>query len=94
MFTVEENRLVLNRATPEAAGTYQVVVRNPQGEDRQELRINVEPRRGRGRGQQGGAPQVRFPQSQYQVGYGEVVNIAPIINVRRSRMSFSEVSSL
>lgn len=85
MFTVETNRLVLNRATPDAAGTYQVVVSNPHGEDRQELRINVEPRRGRGRGQgqqQAGAPQVRFQQSQYEVGYGEVIDITPNIYVR------------
>lgn len=83
MFSVETNRLVLNRATPDAAGTYQVVVSNPQGEDRQELRINVEPRRGRGRGQQAGAPQVRFQQSQYDVGYGEVIDIVPNIYVRQ-----------
>jgi len=82
LFTVEPNRLDLNRATPEAAGTYQVVVSNSQGEDRQELRINVEPRRGRGRGQQAGAPQVRLPQNQYEIGYGEVVDIIPNIYVR------------
>ncbi|UJR25590.1 hypothetical protein I4U23_006934 [Adineta vaga] len=74
LFTVEPNRLVLQRATPDAAGTYRVVVRNSHGEDKQELRINVEPRRGRNRG-----PQVRFPQSQYEIGYGEVVDIAPNI---------------
>lgn len=75
---------MLNRATPDAAGTYQVVVSNPHGEDRQELRINVEPRRGRGRGgqQQAGAPQVRFQQGQYEVGLGEVVDIVPNIYVR------------
>jgi hypothetical protein len=83
LFTVEPNRLVLNRATPEAAGIYQVVVRNPQGEDRQDLRINVEPRRSRGRGQAAGAPQIRFQQSQYEVGYGEVIDIVPNIYVRK-----------
>ena len=55
LFTVETNRLVLNRATMEAAGTYQVIVRNPLGEDRQDLQIIVEPRRGRGRGGQYGS---------------------------------------
>ena len=81
LFTVEPNRLVLNRATPDAAGTYQVVVRNPNGEDRQELNIEVEPRRGRGRGQQAGAPQVRLQQEQYDVGYGEVADVVPNISV-------------
>jgi hypothetical protein len=85
LFTVEPNRLILNRATPEAAGTYQVVVSNSQGVDRQELRINVEPRRGRGRGQQAGAPQVRFSQSQYQIGQGEVIDIVPNIYVRTKK---------
>ena len=84
MFTVEKDRLVLNRATPDAAGVYQVIVRNPHGEDRQELRINVEPRRGRGRGQQSGAPQVRFPQDQYEVGSGEVIDIVPNVYVMHS----------
>jgi hypothetical protein len=84
LFTVEQNRLVLHRATPEAAGTYQVIVRNTHGEDRQELRINVEPRRarGRGRGQQAGSPQIRFQQDQYEVGYGETIDIVPNIAVR------------
>ncbi|CAF4183766.1 unnamed protein product [Rotaria sp. Silwood2] len=71
LFTVEPNRLVLNRATPDAAGTYQVVVRNPHGEDRQELRITVEPRRGRGREQQAGAPRIQFSQDQYDISAGE-----------------------
>ena len=47
LFSVEPNRLVLHRATPAAAGTYQVIVRNSHGQDQQELTINVEPRRGR-----------------------------------------------
>ena len=82
LFTVEQNRLVLNRATPEAAGTYQVVVRNSNGEDRQELRINVEPRRVRQRPQPAaGAPAVRFERQQYEVGPGEVVDITPNISV-------------
>lgn len=79
---MEQNRLVLNRATPEAAGTYQVIVRNPNGEDRQELRINVEPRRSRPRLQPAaGAPAVRFERQQYEVGTGEVVDITPNISV-------------
>ena len=82
LFTVEPNRLILNRATPDAAGVYQVVVSNSQGIDKQDLRINVEPRRGRGRGQQAGAPQIRFQQSQYQIREGEVLDIAPNIYVR------------
>jgi hypothetical protein len=81
LFTVETNRLVLNRATPEAAGTYQVIVRNPSGEDRQELTINVEPRRSRNRQQQAGAPQIRFDRDQYELAYGEVVDIIPTISV-------------
>jgi hypothetical protein len=81
LFTVEPNRLLLNGATPEAAGTYQVVVRNPHGEDRQELRINVGPPRNRGRSQSAGSPQIRFQQDQYEVGYGEVVDIVPNISV-------------
>ncbi len=85
LFTVEPNRLVLHRAVPDAAGTYQVVVRNSQGEDRQELTINVEPRRGRGRGQQAGAPQISFQQSQYDVGYGEVIDIVPNIYVIKEK---------
>jgi len=75
LFTVEPNRLVLNRATPDAAGTYQVVVRNSRGEDKQELNINVEPRRSRQRGQ----PQITFQQDNYQVGQGEVVDVVPNI---------------
>jgi len=82
IFVVERDRLILNRATMEAAGTYQVIVRNPQGEDRQELRITVEPRRSRGRGG-GSAPQIRFPQDQYQIGHGDVVDIVPSISVKR-----------
>lgn len=82
MFTVEPNRLILNRATLEASGIYQVVVSNAHGTDQQELRINVEPRRTRGRGQQTSAPQIRFQQSQYEIGYGEVVDIRPNIYVR------------
>jgi len=75
LFTVEPNRLVLNRATPDAAGTYQVVVSNRHGEDKQELNINVEPRRSRQRGQ----PQIRLQQTQYQIGQGETVDIVPNI---------------
>ena len=86
MFTVGNDSLILHRATPEAAGTYQVVVSNPNGEDRQELRIDVEPRRSRGRGQgqgqQAGAPQIRFERDQYELGYGELVDILPTISVR------------
>lgn len=82
MFTVEPNRLILHRATSEAAGTYQVIVRNANGEDRQELKINVEPRRNRGRGQQAVAPTVRLESDRYTVGYGEVVDITPNIVVR------------
>ncbi|CAF1237105.1 unnamed protein product [Adineta ricciae] len=74
LFTVESNRLVLNRATPDAAGDYQVVVRNSHGEDKQEIRINVEPRRRRGQ------PQVRFQQSQYSIGPGETIDIVPNIS--------------
>ena len=76
MFTVESNRLVLNRVSPDAAGDYQVVVRNSHGEDKQEIRINVEPRRRRGQ------PQVRFQQSQYSIGPGESIDIVPNISVR------------
>lgn len=72
----------MNRATLDAAGTYQVVVRNPHGEDRQELRINVEPRRGRGREQQAGAPRIRFQQDQYEISSGETVDIVPNLSVR------------
>jgi heparan sulfate proteoglycan 2 (perlecan) len=75
LFTVEPNRLILNSATPDAAGTYQVVVSNSHGSDRQELTINVEPRRLRQRGQ----PSIRFQQDQYQVGQGETVDIVPSI---------------
>jgi len=82
LFAVELNRLVLSRATLEASGTYQVVVSNAHGVDRQELRINVEPRRSRGRGHQAhNAPQIRFQQSQYEVGYGEVIDVQPNIYV-------------
>jgi hypothetical protein len=81
LFTVETNRLILHRATPDAAGTYQVIVRNRNGEDRQELRINVEPRRSRTRGQQTGAPQIRFQKDQYDIGYGEIVDVIPTISV-------------
>ncbi|CAF3609191.1 unnamed protein product [Adineta steineri] len=71
LFTVSQDRLVLDRAVPEAAGKYRVIVRNSHGEDRQDLQINVTPRRSRG------APQVRFAQNQYDVGYGETVDIQP-----------------
>lgn len=76
---------------PEAAGTYQVIVRNQQGEDRQDLRIIVEPRRGRGRGGQpaAGAPQIQFQQQQYEIGYGEVIDIVPNIYVRLTKRIFS-----
>lgn len=76
-FTVEQNRLVLNRATPEAAGQYQVVVSNSHGDDKKVLNINVEPRRTRQRG----PPAIRFQQEQYQVGQGETAEIIPSISV-------------
>ena len=81
-FSVEPNRLVLQRASPNITGVYQVVVSNQYGADRQELRINVE-RRNRTRDQQAQAqtPHIRFTQSQYQVGYGEVIDISPTISV-------------
>ncbi|CAF1504705.1 unnamed protein product [Adineta ricciae] len=41
-FTVEPNRLVLQHATPNDAGVYQITVRNSYGEAHEELRINVE----------------------------------------------------
>ncbi|CAF1607632.1 unnamed protein product [Rotaria magnacalcarata] len=80
LFAVEPNRLVLNRATTDAAGVYQVVVRNAHGEDRQELRINVEPRRGRGRDPQSGAPRIRFAQDQYKISAGGKVDVTPTIS--------------
>ncbi|CAF4524399.1 unnamed protein product [Rotaria socialis] len=80
LFAVEPNRLVLNRATTDAAGVYQVVVRNTHGEDRQELRINVEPRRGRGRDPQSGAPRIRFAQDQYEISAGGKVDVTPTIS--------------
>ena len=83
MFTVEPNRLVLNRATPDAAGEYQVIVRNIHGEERQDLRINVEPRRGRGRGGASGAPQISFQREQYDIGNGETVAVVPNISVKK-----------
>ena len=86
LFTVEKNRLTLNRATPDAAGTYQVIVRNSNGEDRQELRINVEPRRTRGRGPQANSvPQIHLQKHHYDIGYGEVVDIKPHISVTNLR---------
>ena len=88
LFTVEPNRLVLHRASLEAAGDYQVIVRNTHGEDRQELRINVAPRR---RGQRG--PQVRFAQNQYDVGYGEVVDIVPNVTVEQNSTIARNTSS-
>jgi hypothetical protein len=93
LFTVETDRLVLNRATMEAAGTYRVVVRNPQGEDRQELQIIVEPRRGRGRGgqQTAGAPQISFQQSQYSIGSGEIIDIIPNISVKKQNLFFVDL---
>jgi hypothetical protein len=78
LFTVEPNRLILNSATPDAAGTYQVVVSNSHGSDRQELTINVEPRRLRQRGQ----PSIRLQQDQYQIGQGETIDVVPSIAVR------------
>ncbi|UJR29768.1 hypothetical protein I4U23_017316 [Adineta vaga] len=44
-FTVESNRIILKRAAPKVAGAYQVIVRNSHGENRQNLRINIKPRR-------------------------------------------------
>ena len=88
-FTVEPNRLVLHRATPDAAGTYQVLVRNPYGEDRQELTINIAPRRNYGYAQPVGAPQISFQNTEYDIGYGEVVDITPNISVKdQLRCSF------
>lgn len=86
-FTVEQNRLVLNRATPEAAGQYQVVVSNTHGDDRKELNINVEPRRIRQRG----PPAIRFQQDQYQVGQGETIEIIPSIAVRIKQNRISRI---
>ncbi|CAF1253140.1 unnamed protein product [Adineta ricciae] len=79
VFTVESDRLILSRATLDVTGTYQVIVRNPHGEDRQELNIIVEPRRGRGRGGYPAtvAPQVSFLQTQYEVGHNEIIDIRP-----------------
>ncbi|UJR23322.1 hypothetical protein I4U23_026336 [Adineta vaga] len=78
LFTVEPNRLILHRATLDASGTYQVIVRNSHGEDRQELTIIVEPRHGRGQGHPAAvAPQVSFSESNYEVGYGEIIDIRP-----------------
>ena len=82
LFTVETNRFILHRATPEIAGTYQVVVNNSHGFDRQELRINVEPRRRRDRRQQADLPQVHFSQNQNQIDQEEVTDIVPSIDVR------------
>ncbi|CAF0868331.1 unnamed protein product [Adineta ricciae] len=44
-FIIESDRLILQRATLDVVGTYQVIVRNSYGESRQNLRINVKPRR-------------------------------------------------
>ena len=75
LFTVEPNRLVLNGATLDSAGTYRVTVRNIHGEEQQDLHINVRPRRGRQRV----APQITFQQDQYQVGHADNVEIKPSI---------------
>ena len=88
LFTVEKNRLVLHRATPDAAGTYQVIVRSPYGEDRRELHINVTPRHSRQRGQSARAPQISFQQKQYEVGYGETVDVVPNIFVKKTILSY------
>ncbi|CAF0853537.1 unnamed protein product, partial [Didymodactylos carnosus] len=45
MFRVEPNRLILDRATQDAVGDYRVQVSNRFGTDKQDLRINVAPRR-------------------------------------------------
>ena len=83
VFTVESDRLILSRATLDVTGTYQVIVRNPHGEDRQELNIIVEPRRGRGRGGYPAtvAPQVSFSQTQYEVGHNDIIDIRPNLYV-------------
>ncbi|CAM4742403.1 unnamed protein product [Rotaria magnacalcarata] len=78
-FTVEKDRLVLNRATLDSAGTYEVTVRNSNGEDRQTLEIKVEPRRGRQRGQQAAAPQVTFSQDNYEIVSDQNLEIVPNI---------------
>jgi hypothetical protein len=75
LFTVEPNRLVLNSATPDAAGNYQVVVSNLHGVEKQQLTINVTPRRIRQRGQ----PNINLPQNQYEVGPGQTIDIIPTI---------------
>ncbi|UJR20027.1 hypothetical protein I4U23_023161 [Adineta vaga] len=41
LFTVEANRLILHRATPDSAGIYQIIARNLHGETREKLVINV-----------------------------------------------------
>ncbi len=78
MFTVETNRLVLDRATLDAAGTYQVVVSNAYGVDKQILNITVAPRRVRQRGQ----PNIHLQQDQYEVSPGQTIDIIPTIAVR------------
>lgn len=82
LFSVEHNRLILSRATPDVAGTYRVVVSNAYGQDSQELRINVQPRRIRGQGRGQGAPQVRFAQENYDVTAGQSISIVPNVYVR------------
>lgn len=94
MFTVEPNRLVLNRATMDAIGTYQVVVRNTHGEDRQELHINVQPRRARQRGQQAGAPQISFQKDQFEVANGQTLEIVPNLYVRTQNKSKATIKSM
>ncbi|CAF3522929.1 unnamed protein product [Rotaria socialis] len=79
LFSVEKDRLVLHRATLDSAGTYEVIVRNSNGEDRQTLEIKVEPRRNRQRGQQAAAPQVTFSQDNYEVAHGQDLEIVPNI---------------
>lgn len=88
MFSVEPQRLILHRATPEAAGTYQVVVSNSHGDDKQELQIKVEPRRLRQRG----PPAIRLAQDQYSVGSGQSVDVIPNIAVKSKYIFFANLN--
>ncbi|CAF4134038.1 unnamed protein product, partial [Adineta steineri] len=78
IFTIEEDRLILHKATLDVAGTYQVTVRNIYGEDTKQLQIYVEPRRRRSRIQS--IPQIRFQQDQYELSHGQTIDIIPNIS--------------
>lgn len=78
----------------DAIGTYQVVVRNTHGEDRQELHINVQPRRARQRGQQAGAPQISFQKDQFEVANGQTLEIVPNLYVRTQNKSKATIKSM